>query len=214
MSDPTEAQAPTEASTATPTGPSAGTMLRTAREAAGIHVSALAVALKVSVKKLEALESDDLAQLPDAVFARALAASVCRTLKIDAEPVLQRLPQLHVPSMPAGNTGQTVRLDNHRGLRLSSSFGLPKPVLMVTAALLIGAVVVMVLPTLRGAAERTASGDLASPSATLAPAPAVVQVPVVPLPAAMRLRRLPLMSSGLRRSSGVIELMIASTGFN
>ena len=37
---------------------------------------------------------------------------------------------------------------------------------------------------------------------------------VVPLPAAMRRRRLALMSSGWRRSSGVIESMIASIRLN
>ncbi|WP_457306933.1 helix-turn-helix domain-containing protein, partial [Polaromonas sp. P5_E6] len=38
--------------------PTAGTLLREAREAAGIHIAALAVSLKVPVKKLEALELD------------------------------------------------------------------------------------------------------------------------------------------------------------
>lgn len=180
MSDVNEAQSSTVASSANPVGPSAGSLLRMAREAAGIHIGALAVSLKVPVKKLEALEADDLAQLPDVVFARALAASVCRTLKIDSEPVLQMLPQLHKPPIPVGNPGQAVRLDNHRGLRLAGSFGLPKPVLMVTAALLVGAVVVLLLPTLRGAADLPASIDSALP--TTMPAPAVVQIPAAPVP--------------------------------
>lgn len=182
MSDVNDGQSSPAASA--PAGPSAGTLLRSAREAAGIHIGALAVSLKVPVRKLEALEADDLAQLPDAVFARALAASVCRSLKIDPEPVLQMLPQLHTPSMPVGNPGQTVRLDNHRGLRLSGSFGLPKPVLMVTAALLVGAVVVLLLPTLRGAADLPAMIDSALPPTTM-PTPIVMQVPVVPMPETM-----------------------------
>ena len=74
-------------------GPSAGTFLRQARENAGLHIGALAVSLKVPVKKIEALESDRLDLLPDAVFARALASSICRTLKIDAAPVLAGLPE-------------------------------------------------------------------------------------------------------------------------
>lgn len=78
---------------ATGTQASAGALLRQAREASGLHIAALAVAMKVPVKKLEALESDRLDLLPDAVFARALASSVCRTLKIDAHPILERLPQ-------------------------------------------------------------------------------------------------------------------------
>ena len=63
---------------AAPTGnATAGETLRQAREAAGMSLATLAVALKVSVKRLEALEADRLDLLPDAVFVRALASSVC-----------------------------------------------------------------------------------------------------------------------------------------
>jgi cytoskeleton protein RodZ len=72
---------------------SAGQLLRTARLASGMHIGALSLALKVPVKKLEALESDDWAQLPDAVFVRALATSVCRQIKTDKNPILAALPQ-------------------------------------------------------------------------------------------------------------------------
>ena len=61
----------------------AGMLIRRAREASGLHIAALAVSLKVPVKKLEALEANRFELLPDAVFVRALAGSVCRTLKID-----------------------------------------------------------------------------------------------------------------------------------
>lgn len=71
----------------------AGQRLKQAREAAGLHVVALAAALKVPVKKLEALEAGRTGDLPDATFARALAASVCRQLKIDPTDVLAQLPQ-------------------------------------------------------------------------------------------------------------------------
>ncbi|UUZ68449.1 helix-turn-helix domain-containing protein [Polaromonas sp. P2-4] len=54
--------------------PSAGTLLRDAREAAGLHIATLAVSLKVPVKKLEALEQDRFDLLPDLVFARWLPA--------------------------------------------------------------------------------------------------------------------------------------------
>ena len=46
--------------------------------------------LKVPVRKLEALEDDRYDLLPDACSSRALASSVCRTLKIDPQPVLDR----------------------------------------------------------------------------------------------------------------------------
>lgn len=70
----------------------AGGMLRQARQAQGLHIAALAAAIKVAPRKLEMLEADRFDELPDATFARALAQTVCRTLKIDAEPVLAKLP--------------------------------------------------------------------------------------------------------------------------
>ena len=178
MSDSDSADGAAIQPAAVPVGPSAGTMLREAREAAGLHISALAVSLKVPVKKLEALEADDLAQLPDAVFARALAASVCRTLKIDPDPVLHKLPQLHAAALPIGGQGQEVRMDRYRGPRLSTTFSLPKPVVMLTAVLLVGAVVVLLLPSLRGSVDAV----MASPDGE-AP-PIVADVPMLPVPAA------------------------------
>lgn len=73
--------------------PTAGQMLRAARVASGMHIGTLSLALKVPVKKLEALEADDWAHLPDAVFVRALATSVCRQIKADSAPILAALPQ-------------------------------------------------------------------------------------------------------------------------
>lgn len=75
-----------------PTGPSAGRLLREAREKRGMHIAALAASIKVTPKKLEALESDRIDLLPDATFARALAQTVCRALKIDSGPVMALLP--------------------------------------------------------------------------------------------------------------------------
>jgi len=73
--------------------PLAGQLLQEARVAAGVHIASLSMTLKVPVKKLEALESNDWVQLPDAVFVRALATSICRHLKIDSAPILAALPK-------------------------------------------------------------------------------------------------------------------------
>ena len=58
---------------ASASAPSAGRLLREAREKQGLHIAALAAAIKVSPKKLELLESDRFDELPDATFTRALA---------------------------------------------------------------------------------------------------------------------------------------------
>jgi len=79
-------------STAVPTGAGAGALLRSYRESVGLHIVALASALKVTRAKLEALENDRYEALPDIVFARALAMSCCRYLGRDPETVLALMP--------------------------------------------------------------------------------------------------------------------------
>ena len=73
--------------------PSAGRLLREAREKQGLHIAALAASIKVAPKKLEMLEADRFDALPDATFTRALAQTVCRALKIDPAVVLSLLPR-------------------------------------------------------------------------------------------------------------------------
>ncbi len=76
---------------------SPGVLIRKAREQRGLHIAALAAAMKVTPRKLEALEGDRWDELPDATFARALAQSVCKTLKVDPKPILDLMP----PAAPA-----------------------------------------------------------------------------------------------------------------
>ncbi|MDD2546431.1 MAG: DUF4115 domain-containing protein [Burkholderiaceae bacterium] len=71
----------------------AGETLREAREAAGMTIEALAIALKVPVGKLQALEQGDFSVFPDVIFVRALVSSICRLLKLDVAIVLALLPQ-------------------------------------------------------------------------------------------------------------------------
>ena len=54
-------------------GAGAGALLRAARERQGLHVAALAAAIKIPQRKLEALEAGRFEELPDATFTRALA---------------------------------------------------------------------------------------------------------------------------------------------
>jgi len=77
----------------------AGQMLRQARSDAGLHIAALAVSLRVPVKRIEALESGQMALLPDMVFVRALTSSICQALKIDAQPILEKLPKAALPRL-------------------------------------------------------------------------------------------------------------------
>ena len=130
-----------------------GTYLREAREAAGIHLAALAASLKVSVAKLEALEHDQFDLLPDAAFTRALASSVCRMLKLDPVPVLERLPPLDAARFVSQDRGinETFR---HRNIGQSSSVWaqISRPAVLAGLVLLLGALVLIFLPSLRGEA--------------------------------------------------------------
>ena len=125
---------------------SAGAMLRHAREARGLHLDAVAAALKVPVKKIEALENDALDSLPDAVFARALAASMCRALQVDPAPVLAKLPGASRTGL--ADADKTINA-NFRGGSERTGRGAwrsSRGLVAVIALLLIGAVVLHFMP--------------------------------------------------------------------
>lgn len=77
----------------------AGQMLRQARLDAGLHIAALAISLRVPVKRIEALENGQMDLLPDMVFVRALTSSICQALKIDPIPILSKLPKAELPRL-------------------------------------------------------------------------------------------------------------------
>ena len=154
---------------------SAGNMLRVARESAGLHIGALAVSLKVPVKKLEALEAGRIDLLPDAVFARALASSICRTLKIDSGPVLMNLPQVTRSRLAPETTGEKGSYrPAGRGASHPQLLDLPKPFVLVGMVLVIAALLVAFYPV----------NDKSANALSKAPgAPVGVEVPVQTPPA-------------------------------
>lgn len=178
---------------------SAGDMLRQAREAHGLHLDMVAAALKVTPQKLAALESDDIEALPDPVFARALAASVCRALRIDPAPVLAKLPGAQPAGLAQADRTMSKALPSQVRAGSASS-GLPsRALLTVVVLLLVGAAVLFWLPqsifdrvgealsqiTSRGETSE-ASAPASQGSATPGQAGSVVEAvqPAVPLAAA------------------------------
>ncbi|WP_051675750.1 helix-turn-helix domain-containing protein [Polaromonas glacialis] len=129
----------------------AGALLRTARQSQGLDIATLAALLKVPVHKLQALEQDQSALLADPVFARALAASMCRILKLDPAPVLQRLPAIAAFKVTSQNRG----INTPFRVRSSSRNAVPfwshisRPAVLVGLALLLGALVLMFLPSIQ-----------------------------------------------------------------
>ena len=166
MSEPLETvDNPTGAGSAGEAVPvSAGDALRQARQAAGLHIAALAVMLKVPVKKLEALEGNRFDLLPDAVFVRALAASVCRSLKIESAPILALLPATSSPRLV------------YQGAGINEAFRSPgdapgppawahasKPAVLMGLALLLGALVLIFLPAMKAGIVGVTSSITQSP---------------------------------------------------
>ena len=125
----------------------AGAMLREAREAHGLHLEMIAAALKVTPQKLAALEADDIESLPDPVFARALAASVSRALRIDPAPVLAKLPGIQRPGLAEADRTISRSLRSSVPRSGSGSGWRPSRALVaVVGLLLVGAAVLFWLP--------------------------------------------------------------------
>lgn len=133
---------------AAPTGATAGSLLRQARQAQGLHIAALSAAIKVSQRKLEALEGDRLDELPDATFTRALAQTVCRTLKIDAAPVLALLPPPRGHRLEHVSEGINAPFRERPGREPTGDWSLfASPALWAPLLLVVAAAVVYFLPS-------------------------------------------------------------------
>jgi cytoskeleton protein RodZ len=161
---------------------SAGAMLRAARERQGLHIAALAAAIKVSPRKLDALENDRWAELPDATFTRALAQTVCRTLKIDARPVLDKLPAAATVTLEATEAGLNTPFRDRPG-RDEPGFAVAaiKPMVWGAAVLMAAAVAVVFLPP--GLFSGSPATKLPLPQAASAPA-VVASAPILTAAAA------------------------------
>lgn len=156
----------------------AGAVLRRAREARGLHIAALAATLKVPQSKLEALEADRYQDLPDATFARALARSVCRVLKIDAAQVLALLPsggaEASLDRVTPG-LNQPFRERSVSQEPMLSTELLKRPAVLGVAVLLVAAVAVYLVPSswIDQVTQRLRASE---PAATSTPGPGSVAV--------------------------------------
>lgn len=138
--------------------------LRQAREAAGLHIAALAAALKVPVRKLEALEAGRYHELPDLTFARALASSACRHLRIDPAHVLEEIPhpdEPHLSQFPKAISApfRTPPSESAAG----SSGGGMKRAVWLALLLMFGAAVVFFMPDVAFWSKRSSADSVADP---------------------------------------------------
>lgn len=156
--------------------PTAGRLLREARERQGLHIAALAASIKVPPKKLEMLEADRFDALPDATFTRALAQTVCRALKIDPGAVLRLLPPPVGHRLEHVAEGLNAPFRDRSGALVKRDWAgfAASPAFWITALILAAAVAVYFLP----------SGliKLLSPRTTVVPATVTTVTATVPLP--------------------------------
>ena len=149
---------------------SAGALIRQAREQAGLHIASLAMALKVPVKRLEALEADRFDLLPSAVFSRALASSVCRALKLNPTQVLAQLPGLSAPRLGYPEEGRLSPYSSGSSGQSSTFLGsLSRPAMLGGALFLAGAALLVFLPKLPFQFLQSGPGDSAVVTTTVVP---------------------------------------------
>lgn len=166
--------------------PSAGALLRRARESQGMHIAVLAASLKVPQRKLEALERDRIDELPDATFARALAQSVCRVLKVDAAEVLALLPPAGDGGLDQVSTGLNAPFRDKPGQaeRVLPAQWLRHPATAIVGLLLVGALAVWLWPQSRmPSATAPADPPASAPTTSPLPAAAVDEAVAPTLPA-------------------------------
>jgi len=169
-------ETPADAPAPAPT--TAGGLLRQARQAQGMHIAMLAAATKVPQRKLEALESDRFDELPDATFTRALAQTVCRTLKIDPAPVMALLPRLPGQRLEQVGEGINAPFRERSAPAQSSDWSaIGSPAVWAPLLLLLITAAIYFLPS--GMVSLPMSGPASAPSA----APATVAAPVPEAPA-------------------------------
>lgn len=161
----------------------AGSLLRQARVAKGLHIAALATSIKVAPRKLELLEADRYDELPGATFTRALAQTVCRTLKVDAAPVLALLPQPADLGLSQLSRGLNEPFRDKPGRRVPSDLSFLKSPIVLAAVVLVVASAAMYLLPAGWVTELTqqAAGPGAQPGEA-APAPADAASTVITLP--------------------------------
>jgi cytoskeleton protein RodZ len=142
------ASAPASASAAEGAPATAGAMIRAARTAQGLDPAALAAMLKIPLRRIEALEQGRHEELQGATFERALAQAACRALRIDPKPVLDLLPQHEGNTLERVTEGLNTPFRERQGggATLGEVSAVFRPVVVVPALLVLGAVALLAVP--------------------------------------------------------------------
>ena len=205
--------------------PSAGGMIRYARQAQGLDLASLAAMLKIPLRRLEALENGRHEELQGPTFERALAQAACRVLKIDPKPVLALLPQHERNTLERVTEGINTPFRDGQG---SGAFELPtlmRPVVVFIVLLIVAAVALFFVPdgwlarvtrpfmngpAASAPAEAPASAAVANPAATgstTTPVELPVASAAAPAPAAASVAPLSPVAVSATAAQGVDEVL-------
>lgn len=80
--------------------PSVGTVLREGRERMGLSIEDVVGKIKLAPRQILALESDDFQSLPETAFLRGFVRSYAKLLQLDAQPLLDALPDAAITQAP------------------------------------------------------------------------------------------------------------------
>lgn len=146
-------------------GPRPGRVLAEARERRNQTVAEIAQQLKLSPNQIEALEADDYARLPGAVFVRGFVRNYARLVDLDGEALVARLElsQTATTAINAVPHSQNIPFQDTRSARWP---------LLAAAVALLAAIVLIFEWLMPDAAEAPASAS----------APVAVPLPVNPAP--------------------------------
>lgn len=78
-----------------------GARLRRAREESGKSLRQIADATKLTVRTLDALESEKITQLPGGIYRRAIVRAYAREIGVDPEAILRAFLEQHPDDLPA-----------------------------------------------------------------------------------------------------------------
>ena len=152
----------------------AGSTLRSAREAAGLSIDDVALQLKLAPRQVRALEDDDFQHLPGRTFARGFARNYARFIQLDPDRVLalmpagESAPALERPSFAAARRPMG-EIPVERAAHRSSA---PRVLFLLLALVAVGAAAYYEYVHKASEARREAAGVSGAESATTTiPAP-------------------------------------------
>lgn len=166
-----------------------GPTLRAARQAMNVEPREVADALNLPLSVVEAIEENDYAQLPNAVFARGYVRSYAKLLELDPDPIVLQFPMPEQSVVE--NTMSVERASPFASLTATAQRLLreQQQLVLVAGAIVVGLLLVMLLVWLLSDSEAEAAITPAAANPTTpANAPLVTPglQPVAPAPGAIQ----------------------------